>query len=112
METRARGRGDRTRTAGVGLTDAAFIDAHGDVLRAEPAYELQVDTVGKLLCRIPAGGHMQLQQVKVVNETHRMRVANLDPQRFDVEVISLSDGPAVRRLRAAGIDAIMYRVGE
>lgn len=27
----------------------------------------------------------------------------LDPNRFDVEVISLSDGPAVRRLRAAGI---------
>jgi len=30
-------------------------------------------------------------------------VTRLDPQRFDVEVISLSDGPAVRRLRAAGI---------
>ena len=30
-------------------------------------------------------------------------VARLDQQRFDVEVISLSDGPAVRRLRAAGI---------
>jgi glycosyltransferase involved in cell wall biosynthesis len=30
-------------------------------------------------------------------------VTRLDPQRFDVEVISLSDGPAVRRLRAAGV---------
>jgi glycosyltransferase involved in cell wall biosynthesis len=29
-------------------------------------------------------------------------VGRLDPTRFDVEVISLSDGPAVRRLRAAG----------
>jgi glycosyltransferase involved in cell wall biosynthesis len=29
-------------------------------------------------------------------------VERLDPLRFDVEVISLSDGPAVRRLRAAG----------
>lgn len=30
-------------------------------------------------------------------------VERLDPSRFAVEVISLSDGPAVRRLRAAGI---------
>ena len=30
-------------------------------------------------------------------------VTRLDRQRFDVEVISLSDGPAVRRLRAAGV---------
>jgi glycosyltransferase involved in cell wall biosynthesis len=30
-------------------------------------------------------------------------VTRLDPERFDVEVISLSDGPAVRRLRAAGV---------
>ena len=30
-------------------------------------------------------------------------VSRLDPERFDVEVISLSDGPAVRRLRAAGV---------
>src|SRR4051794_29211219 len=30
-------------------------------------------------------------------------VTRLDPSRFDVEVISLSDGPAVRRLRAAGV---------
>jgi glycosyltransferase involved in cell wall biosynthesis len=30
-------------------------------------------------------------------------VTRLDPARFDVEVISLSDGPAVRRLRAAGV---------
>lgn len=30
-------------------------------------------------------------------------VGRLDKERFDVEVISLSDGPAVRRLRAAGI---------
>ena len=30
-------------------------------------------------------------------------VTGLDPALFDVEVISLSDGPAVRRMRAAGI---------
>jgi len=30
-------------------------------------------------------------------------VRRLDPARYDVEVISLSDGPAVRRLRAAGV---------
>ena len=30
-------------------------------------------------------------------------VTRLDPQRYDVEVISLSEGPAVRRLRAAGV---------
>lgn len=30
-------------------------------------------------------------------------VTRLDPERFEVEVISLSDGPAVRRLRAAGV---------
>ena len=30
-------------------------------------------------------------------------VTRLDPARFDTEVISLSDGPAVRRLRAAGV---------
>jgi len=30
-------------------------------------------------------------------------VTRLDPERFDIEVISLSDGPAVRRLRAAGV---------
>jgi glycosyltransferase involved in cell wall biosynthesis len=30
-------------------------------------------------------------------------VTRLDPERYDVEVISLSDGPAVRRLRAAGV---------
>lgn len=30
-------------------------------------------------------------------------VAGLDRQRFEVEVIALSDGPAVRRLRAAGV---------
>ena len=30
-------------------------------------------------------------------------VSGLDPTLFDVEVISLSDGPAVRRMRAAGI---------
>lgn len=30
-------------------------------------------------------------------------VSRLDRDRFDVEVISLSDGPAVRRLRAAGV---------
>src|SRR3954451_548663 len=30
-------------------------------------------------------------------------VTRLDPQRYDVEVISLSDGPAVRRLRTAGV---------
>jgi glycosyltransferase involved in cell wall biosynthesis len=30
-------------------------------------------------------------------------VTRLDPARFDAEVISLSDGPAVRRLRAAGV---------
>ena len=30
-------------------------------------------------------------------------VTRLDPARFDVEVISLSDGPAVRRMRAAGV---------
>ena len=29
--------------------------------------------------------------------------AGLDPARYDIEVISLTDGPAVRRLRAAGI---------
>ncbi|HEY5489314.1 MAG TPA: glycosyltransferase [Candidatus Limnocylindrales bacterium] len=30
-------------------------------------------------------------------------VTRLDPARYDAEVISLSDGPAVRRLRAAGV---------
>jgi glycosyltransferase involved in cell wall biosynthesis len=30
-------------------------------------------------------------------------VTRLDRQRFDAEVISLSDGPAVRRIRAAGV---------
>ncbi len=30
-------------------------------------------------------------------------VTRLDPERYDIEVISLSDGPAVRRLRAAGV---------
>lgn len=30
-------------------------------------------------------------------------VTRLDPARFDVEVISLTDGPAVRRMRAAGV---------
>ncbi|MEO8626168.1 MAG: glycosyltransferase, partial [Candidatus Limnocylindrales bacterium] len=30
-------------------------------------------------------------------------VTHLDHERFDVEVISLSEGPAVRRLRAAGV---------
>ena len=30
-------------------------------------------------------------------------VTRLDRERFDVEVISLSDGPAVRRLRSAGV---------
>jgi len=30
-------------------------------------------------------------------------VTRLDPARFDVDVISLSDGPAVRRMRAAGV---------
>ncbi len=31
-------------------------------------------------------------------------VSQLDPERYEVDVISLSDGPAVRRLRAAGIE--------
>lgn len=30
-------------------------------------------------------------------------VTRLDPRRFDVEVVALSDGPAVRRLRTAGV---------
>ncbi len=30
-------------------------------------------------------------------------VTGLDPARFDVEVVSLSDGPAVRRMQAAGV---------
>src|SRR5215218_2459551 len=62
--------GDRTGTAGVGLTDAALIDAHTDVVRSKLAYELQVDAVRKLLGRLPAGRCMQLQRVKVVNKAH------------------------------------------
>ena len=44
-----------------------------------------------------ANGHGGGAQVSVQN-----LVEGLDPLRFDVEVISLSDGPAVRRLRNAG----------
>jgi glycosyltransferase involved in cell wall biosynthesis len=49
--------------------------------------------VTELLANAGGGG----AQVSVQNLVER-----LDPSRFDVEVISLGDGPAVRRLRAAG----------
>jgi glycosyltransferase involved in cell wall biosynthesis len=49
--------------------------------------------VTELLANAGGGG----AQVSVQNLVER-----LDPARFDVEVISLGDGPAVRRLRAAG----------
>ena len=49
--------------------------------------------VAEILANGGGGG----AQVSVQNLVER-----LDPLRFEVEVISLSDGPAVRRLRAAG----------
>jgi len=49
--------------------------------------------VTELLANAGGGG----AQVSVQNLVER-----LDPARFDVEIISLGDGPAVRRLRAAG----------
>ena len=49
--------------------------------------------VTELLASGAGGG----AQVHVQNLIER-----LDPERFDVEVISLSDGPAVRRIRATG----------
>ena len=91
METSCCGSGYRAGTAGVGLTDAAFIDAHADVVRPKLAYELQVYAVGKLLGRIPAGRRMQLQQVKVVNKAHRMGIANIDRQRFELGTVSGRD---------------------
>jgi glycosyltransferase involved in cell wall biosynthesis len=51
-----------------------------------------------LVTEVMASGAGGGAQVSVQN-----LVTRLDPQRFDVEVISLSDGPAVRRLRAAGV---------
>ena len=49
--------------------------------------------VTELLANAGGGG----AQVSVQNLVER-----LDPARFDVEIISLGDGPAVRRMRAAG----------
>lgn len=49
--------------------------------------------VTELLANAGGGG----AQVSVQN-----LVSRLDPARFDVEIVSLGDGPAVRRLRAAG----------
>jgi len=49
--------------------------------------------VTELLANAGGGG----AQVSVQNLVER-----LDPARFDVEIISLGDGPAVRRLRGAG----------
>ena len=51
-----------------------------------------------LVTEILASGAGGGAQVSVQN-----LVTRLDPQRFDVQVISLSDGPAVRRLRAASV---------
>ncbi len=48
--------------------------------------------------QIMASGAGGGAQVHVQNLATR-----LDPERFDIEVVSLSDGPAVRRLRAAGV---------
>jgi hypothetical protein len=60
IKTSCSGSGDRTGTAGVGLTCAAFIDTHGNVVRPKLAYELQIYAVRKLLGWIPAGRYMQL----------------------------------------------------
>ena len=38
MDASRRGGGDGAGAAGVGLADAAFMDAHGDVLRPKLAY--------------------------------------------------------------------------
>jgi glycosyltransferase involved in cell wall biosynthesis len=51
-----------------------------------------------VVTQVIASGAAGGAQVSVQN-----LVTRLDPERFAVEVISLSDGPAVRRLRAAGI---------
>ncbi len=51
-----------------------------------------------VVTQVMASGAAGGAQVSVQN-----LVTRLDPERFAVEVISLSDGPAVRRLRAAGI---------
>jgi hypothetical protein len=91
METSCSGSGDRTGTAGVGLTDAAFIDTHGDVVRPKLTYELQVYSVRELLGWIPAGRCMQLQRLKVVNKADRMRIANIGHKRFEFGTVSRSD---------------------
>jgi hypothetical protein len=91
METSCCGGCERTRTAGVGLTDAAFIDAHGDVVRPKLADELQVYAVRKLLGWSPAGSRMQLQRAKVVNKAHRMRIANIGRKRFELGAVSRGD---------------------
>jgi glycosyltransferase involved in cell wall biosynthesis len=51
-----------------------------------------------LITEIMASGAGGGAQVSVQN-----LVTRLDPARYDAEVISLSDGPAVRRMRAAGV---------
>ena len=51
-----------------------------------------------VITEIMASGAGGGAQVSVQN-----LVTRLDPARYDVEVISLSDGPAVRRLRTAGV---------
>ena len=50
------------------------------------------------ITQVMASGAGGGAQVHVQNLASRF-----DPARFDIEVISLADGPAVRRLRAAGI---------
>src|SRR5215207_7204124 len=91
METSSRSSSDRTGTAGVGLADAAFIDAHANVVRPELAYELQVDTVRKLLGWIPAGSRVQLQRIKIIDKAHRMGVANIGGKRFELDTVSGGD---------------------
>lgn len=46
-------------------------------------------------------------------QVHVQNLATLlDPQRFDIQVISLTDGPAVRRLRSAGVAARVVEEAE
>jgi glycosyltransferase involved in cell wall biosynthesis len=67
---------------------------------------IKVDGIERILVtELMASGAGGGAQVHVQNLVER-----LDPARFDVEVITLSDGPAVRRIRATG--TTVHVVGE
>ena len=81
MHASRRSSGNCARATRVCFSDTTLVYAHGNVLGAKFAYELQVYAVGKLFSWIPSGRCIKREQLEIVGEADRMGVANIGSQR-------------------------------